>query len=258
LKRLIFLSLSLVLLLILIPGCAASQTPPTAATPPVIGTISNNPVTSDLPMPFAVTSVIANTSPANFTGACPKTFKFYATITANGPGTVTYRWESWDGENSEYSKDQIMTFSAAGTKTEALEWELLGTAAGMHRVRILAPYDAASNPVYYELNCGSGRLVTGVIVGVDQYPYTGPCPKTIHFWGTIAASGPGTVNYRWERNDGTTIPGTVTFTAAGTQTITNLWTRGEGAGWQLVHILTPDNMVSSQIDFAVGCDNLTK
>ena len=154
--------------------------------------ITVNPAPPAPPMPFAVTSVIANTSPANFTGACPKTFKFYATITANGPGTVTYRWESWDGANSEYSKDQVMTFSAAGTKTEALEWELLGTASGMHRVRILAPYDAASNPVYYELNCGSGKLVTGVIVGVDQYPFTGPCPKTIHFLG----------NYRrqWSRH----------------------------------------------------------
>jgi len=325
LKRFIFLSLSILLLMILIAGCAAPKTPPAVATPPVIGTFSNDPITISAggtstlswvvdgatsvsidqgigkvdvqgtkvvspvtstvytltatnsagtvtrsavatvnpappaaAMPFAVTSVIANTTPANFTGACPKTFTFYATITANGPGTVTYRWESYNGENSENSDPQTLTFTEAGTKTTTLQWDLIGTSSGLHRVRILSPYDAASNPVYYELNCGTGKMVTGVMVGVDQYPVIGPCPKTIHFWGTIIANGPGTVTYRWERSDGTAVPGSVVFTAAGTQTVTNLLTQGEGYGWQLLHILTPDDGVSSKIDYALRCDTQSK
>jgi hypothetical protein len=101
--------------------------------------------------------------------------------------------------------------------------------------------------------------VTGIIVGVDQYPFTGPCPKTIHFWGIITANGPGTVTYRWERSDGTTTALEIlTFTAAGSQTITNLWTRDEGFGWQSLHVLTPNDAVSSQIDFAITCYELSQ
>ena len=317
-KRFVFLSLALILLLILIPGCF---TVPSAATPPVIVEFNNNPSTINAgetsilfwavtgatsvsidqgigqvnvagtrvvspttstvytisatnpsgtitrstvttvnaaptppaPIPFAVTSVIANTYPSTFTGACPKTFTFYATITANGPGTVTYRWERSDGG---YSDIQSITFNEAGTKTTTFQWDLSGSATGWHRIHVLTPYDAASNPVFYTLNCAAGSLVTGIVVGVDQYPFTGPCPKTIHFWGIITANGPGTVTYRWERSDGATAPETITFTAAGSQTVTNLWTRGEGNGWQRLHVLTPNDAVSSQIDFAMTCYEL--
>jgi hypothetical protein len=328
LKKMVFLSLSL-LLLVLIPGCITFQTLPPATmppvgTPPVIIAFSNNPSainsggTSTLlwnvtgatsvsidngigqvdiagtrvvspakstvyiisatnsagtvtrssvttvnsapltpaPVPFAVTSVIADTSPSTFTGPCPKTFTFYATITANGPGTVTYRWERSDGR---YSDIQSVIFYEAGIKTTTLQWDLSGSASGWHRIHVLTPYDAASNTVYYTLNCG-GSLVTGIIMGVDQYPFTGPCPKTIHFWATIAANGPGIVTYRWERSDNTTAtaataPETIIFTAAGSQTVSNLWTRGEGTGWQRLHVLTPNDVVSSQIDFVMTCWN---
>jgi hypothetical protein len=326
LKRFVLLSLSLLLLLILIPGCITVQTPlpnpiPQVGTPPVIVEFTNNPSTINpggtstllwnvagaasvsidqgigqvavagtrvvspaastvytisaansagtvtrsavttvtstpappLPAPFAVTSIVANTSPSTFAGPCPKTFTFSATITVNGPGMVTYRWERSDGA---YSDIQNVTFFEAGTKTTTLQWDLSGSASGWHRIHVLTPYDAASNPVYYTLNCG-GSLVTGIIVGVDQYPFTGPCPKTIHFWGTIAANGPGIVTYRWDRSDNATstatAPETVIFTAAGSRTVTNLWTRGEGTGWQRLHVLTPNDTLSSQIDFVMTC-----
>ncbi len=240
----------------------ATSTVYTISATNAAGTVTRSAVTTvnsapppPVPIPFSVTSVIANTSPSTFTGACPKTFTFNATITATGPGTVTYRWERSDGG---YSDVQSITFYEAGTKTTTLQWELSTSASGWHRIHVLTPYDAASNPVYYTLNC-AGSLVTGIIVGVDQYPFTGPCPKTIHFWGTIAVNGPGIVVYRWERSDGvTTAPETITFTAAGLQTVTNLWTRGEGTGWQRLHVLTPNDAVSSQIDFALTCWNPTQ
>ena len=317
-KRFIFLTVSLVLLLVLIPGCITVQSP--VGQPSVIGSFSSNPTainpggTSTLswnvtgansvsidqgigqvnaagsllispsasivytisatnaagtvsrssltevnsvplpvtPVSFAIISVVGNTSPSNFAGTCPKTFTFNATVTTNGPGTVTYRWERNDGG---YSDVQSINFYESGTKTATLQWELSESASGWHRIHVLTPYDTASNPVYYTLNCG-GSLVTGIIVGVDQYPFTGPCPKTIHFWGTIAASGPGTVTYRWERSDNSmTAPETITFNAAGSQTVTNLWTRGEGAGWQRLHVLAPNDVLSNRIDFEMTCWN---
>jgi hypothetical protein len=265
LKKFIVFSLTLALLLILIPSCAAAQLPLSATTPATVppAGASNASLTttvSQAPLPpanasFVVTGVVANVSPANFTGACPKTFTFYATITADGPGTVTYIWEAFDGEYYDQSENQTVAFDQAGTKTVPLQWDLRTSAVGLHRVHVVYPNDLVSVPVYYELNCGSGSLVSGILVGVDKYPFTGTCPKTINFWGTISASGPGTVTYRWERSDGTANPTeSVTFTAAGSKTITNLWTRGEGTGWQRLHILTPDDMVSSQIDFVLTCD----
>jgi len=326
LKRFVFLSLSLLLLLVLIPGCITVQIPatPPIVTPVVIETFSSNPSTinsggtsillwnvtgansvsidngigqvdvagtrvvspatstvytisatnsagtvtrsvvttvNSAPLPpapiaFAITGVTANTDLSTFTGACPKTFTFNVALTANGAGTAIYRWERNDGS---YSDVQSITFYGAGTKTTMMQWEMSGTSTGWYRAHVIAPNDIASIPVYYTLNCDSGSLVTGIIVGVDQYPFTGTCPKTINFWGTISAAGPGVVTYRWERSDGsdgTVIAiGILTFTGAGSQTVTDQWTRGEGAGWQRLHVLTPNDAVSSKIDFVMTCWN---
>ena len=259
-KRLVFLSLSLLTLLILIPGCAAVQTPP-AATAPAASTVPASSATTvkstSIPAAkFAVTSAIAVVDPTNFTGSCPSPFTFTATIVANGPGTVTYIWESLNS-SGYYDKSNVQSiiFDAAGTKTATLHWDLKASDTGQHRVHILTPNDLLAVPVYYELNCGGGLLVTGLVVGVDKFPYTGPCPKTINFWGTITTKGPGTVTYRWERSDGSaTTPETLTYTAAGSKTVTNTWIRSEGTAWQRLHILPPDDILSSQVDFTLTCD----
>jgi hypothetical protein len=110
------------------------------------------------PIPFSVTNVTANTEPSTFSGPCPKIFTFYATITANGPGAVTYRWERSDGA---YSETQSVTFYEAGIKTMTSQWELGESASGWHRIHILTPNNMSSNQVYYTLTCGSTSLVTG-------------------------------------------------------------------------------------------------
>jgi hypothetical protein len=213
LKRLVFLSLSLLTLLILIPGCITIQLP--AGQPPVIGTFSSSPSainpggTSNLvwnvtgansvsidngigqvnaagtmlvspatstvytisatnftgtvtktsvttvnsaqpnPVSFLVTSVIASISPLTFTGACPKTFTLLATITANGPGTVTYRWER---EDLRYSDVKSITFNEAGTQTTTTQWIFSETSTNWLRVHVLTN-DVTSAPVYYTLTC---------------------------------------------------------------------------------------------------------
>ena len=104
------------------------------------------------PLPFAVTNIIATSSPATFTGVCPRTFTFYATFTANGPGTATYRWER---DDLRYSAIQSITFNAAGTKAIIMHWELGETASGYYRVHVLTPSDLTSLPVYYTVQCVS-------------------------------------------------------------------------------------------------------
>ena len=145
-KRLVFLSLSLLLLLILIPGCFTFQAPAPypVATPPIIGTPSNNP---PVPISFSVTSVTANTEPSNATGC----FNLYTNITANGPGTVTYTWESANGGG--YSYTWSITFPSAGTQKISLPAEMSALPSGPYRVHVLTPNDVVSNSTNYT-TCG--------------------------------------------------------------------------------------------------------
>jgi hypothetical protein len=62
--------------------------------------------------PFAVTSVKFFYSNIDNSGSVPA-FDMNATITVNGPGTVTYIWKHADGAESKGS----ITFNTAGTKT---------------------------------------------------------------------------------------------------------------------------------------------
>jgi hypothetical protein len=211
LKRFVFLSLSLLMLLILIPGCFTFIVQAPNTTPPVIGVFSNNPSTinpggtsillwnvtgansvsidhgiglvdatgirvispaastvytisatnsagtatrsamttvSSVSLPpgpasFRVTGIIANTEPSNRTGC----FNLYADITANGPCTVSYIWESTD--SGGYSYTWNITFPAAGTQKVILPVEMSALPSGPYRVHVLTPNDVVSNSTYY-------------------------------------------------------------------------------------------------------------
>jgi hypothetical protein len=62
---------------------------------------------------FAVTGVTYSTAATPIDLVCPDNVKVKANITANGPGTVTYKWEDCEGTSSSGS----VTFDSAGTKT---------------------------------------------------------------------------------------------------------------------------------------------
>jgi len=98
---------------------------------------------SPAPASFAVTGIIANTEPSSRTGC----FNLYANITANGPGTVTYIWESTD--SGGYSYTWNITFPAAGTQKITLPVEMSALPSGPYRVHVLTPNDAVSNSTYY-------------------------------------------------------------------------------------------------------------
>ena len=62
---------------------------------------------------FAVTGVTYSTAANPIDLVCPANVNVKANITANGPGTVTYKWEDCEGATSTGS----VTFDSAGTKT---------------------------------------------------------------------------------------------------------------------------------------------
>jgi hypothetical protein len=63
-----------------------------------------------------VTAVTAKAEPAKYKGLCPFTVVFSGTITVDGPGTVTYRWEHSPGTGTA----QQISFDQAGTQTVSL------------------------------------------------------------------------------------------------------------------------------------------
>ena len=71
---------------------------------------------SPVPVVFRVTSVTAGIEPSSYTNC----YTLYADITANGPGTVTYIWESADGGGSwQMLPTQDMAFIEGGSTTAA-------------------------------------------------------------------------------------------------------------------------------------------
>jgi hypothetical protein len=93
--------------------------------------------------PFAVTSITANTEPSNLTGC----YTLYALITTNGPGSVSYIWESIEGGG--YSYTWTIRFTEAGTQKIALPMEMSALPSGQYRLHVLTPNDMISNPTYY-------------------------------------------------------------------------------------------------------------
>jgi hypothetical protein len=144
LKRLIFLSLSLLLLLILIPGCFILPAPVPNTTPAASAPNTVPPVGAPATASFSVTGIIANTEPSNPSGC----FNLYANITANGAGTASYIWESTDGGG--YSYTWSVTFPTAGIQKITLPVEMSALPSGQYRVHVLTPNDVVSNSTYYK------------------------------------------------------------------------------------------------------------
>ena len=235
------------------PSPAATPTSPSIptvpTTPPTIPTLPTLPTTPLTPITlFAVTSVVANVDTPTSAGPCPKTFNFNVVITANGSGTVNFRWERSDNAISQV---QTINFASAGSQTVADSWQLGGTYSGWERIHILTPNEAVSNQANFTLLCASA--VTNVTASVSTPG--GPCPRTYLFSSVITVNGPCSVTYRWERSDSAIAPiQTITFGSAGSQTVTDSWQLGGNySGWERVHILTPNDAVSNQANFSQTC-----
>jgi hypothetical protein len=101
----------------------------------------------------------------------------------------------------------------------------------------------------------SSFTVTGVTASANPSSFSGSCPATANFFATITASGPGTVNYRWERSDGTAgSTESVIFAGAGPQIVSTSWPLStSGTYWERIHIYTPNEMTSNQASFTLNC-----
>jgi len=197
---------------------------------------------SGVPSPpsFYVTGVTASANPPSFYGACPTNFNFYAVITVNGPGTVTYRWEGSDGGLEPIHS---ISFAGAGSQTVSTSWQLAATGSYWERVHVFTPNEAISNPASFSLSCASAP--TGIWAGTWETTYgtmilsqsgnqvTGSYE---HSNGIIVGTVSGNVlTGTWSEAPTYTAPdnaGDVVLTISPTgTTFTGSWRYGSSGGW---------------------------
>lgn len=188
---------------------------------------------------FQVTSVSSALDQAQ-PNRCNEGFGVIGTITANGPGTVSYKWERSDGA---LPPTQTVTFAQAGTKTVTGSWFLSGTYSGWLQLHVIAPNEMNSNQTAIVSQCPVVQpafQVTSVSSALDQSK-ANRCNEGFGVIGTINTNGAGTVQYQWERSDGAIAPiKSVTFAQAGTQTVSETWSlSGDYAGWMRLKIISP-------------------
>lgn len=99
--------------------------------------------------------------------------------------------------------------------------------------------------------------VTKVVVTAKPPTYSGRCPTTIEFVGTIFVSRPTRVEYRWERSDGAMGPReSVDIRSAG-KGVTTTWRLGAPRkpfnGWERLRVLSPNGLVSNAAAIQIKC-----
>lgn len=89
--------------------------------------------------------------------------------------------------------------------------------------------------------------------------YSGKCPATITFNGSISVTKPGKVQFKFIRSDNAHAPvQTLEFTQPGSKPVSTTWTLGSPAlpeyeGWQAIQIVYPQPVTSNRAAFKVRC-----
>ncbi|GGT15625.1 hypothetical protein GCM10010176_070410 [Nonomuraea spiralis] len=218
-----------------------------------------------------VTSVTrVKAGPATWSGECPTTVAFSATLAAKGKGTVRYRWVRGDG-----SKSAIRSFRVAGARKVVVRdrqtfdrdttgWqavEVLGKRglSAKARFRVSCEGSPRRYDVVNPLPAQPDRpLVAAASVQASPPRYDGRCPTGVTFTATIQVSRtPAKVGYRWI--DSATGEGPVEwayFAADGPrsrQVTLPLSVGTSTAGWKSVRILNPGGHDSGRASYEVNC-----
>ena len=103
--------------------------------------------------------------------------------------------------------------------------------------------------------------ILGSVTSADTGDYTGACPKTVTFSGTITANDEGNVTYKWESSDGSNDSAVLSlaFDGPDSKTVTHTWTLGSSGKtltdyWEHLHILSPTNVTSNNATFTLRCN----
>ena len=113
------------------------------------------------------------------------------------------------------------------------------------------------NQILIPKNTPLPHTVTKVVVIAKPKEYSGPCPATIEFTGTIFVSHPARVEYRWERSDGAAGQRQFVDIRSAGQGVKDTWRLGTPGrsfdGWVRLHVLAPTGITSDDAPFRVRC-----
>jgi hypothetical protein len=133
----------------------------------------------------------------------------------------------------------------------------------------------ANQPVYLKISVGAaagtpppttvpgGINVTAATLSVDQASFTGVCPRTFTFTGSMTSSGAGNISYQIQASSDKPgfvfdlpAPVTATFTDAGPRTFSvsyQLKFTGTVGGQAWLHVLAPNDLSSEKVNFSLTC-----
>jgi eukaryotic-like serine/threonine-protein kinase len=214
----------------------------------------------------------ATVQPLTRTASCtpaPPVFTAYGSITAGEAETVVYYWAQSDGKTSAPA---ALTFTRPGTLAAQPLTIIPQPASGSGEAVLVvtSPFVAASGPATYTLSCARPKTQvtpTGPIASAalsatasvspasQSLTSCSAVPPTFTFSGMVTDGKAGTVGYHWQLPNGSGPAQTLSFSAAGTKTVTTTYTPGsDTAGGSGTLVITSPGAVSSNAAaFTLSC-----
>ena len=268
------------------PATTGPTTPPTTGpvTPPTTtGAVTPPTTTGPTPPantgPLKTVTATLSATPERYIWRLPAIVTFNGALTADGAGTVAYRFVRSDGAIMPL---RTLVFKAAGTKPIKDVWMFKQAFDGWMQIKIEQPLEAESNQAAFEVAPTDNPLpavlpptpttpatpttptapttpttpttpvnptppptpaavkVTATLAA-NPAKYGGKYPAVIAFKGSITVDGPCEVKYRFLRSDDAIMPEqTVRFAAAGTKEVQEFWVLTKaGAGWVSLNVAEP-------------------
>jgi serine/threonine-protein kinase len=187
------------------------------------------------------------------------TFTYSGTLTATGPGTLSYQWLYSSGKPGPVQK---LSFTAAGTQhVSGGTVKASKAGSGWAEVKMLSPAAKTSNKATYKLLCSTGNSEIAVSASVQpSVQSVSSCAGTapsLTASGSITSKKAGTVRYYWALADGqNSAAGTVTFTAPGTKAVPALAITPPAlpaSGDAVLVVTSPVAAASSPAAYTVSC-----
>jgi eukaryotic-like serine/threonine-protein kinase len=215
----------------------------------------------------------AAVQPATRTASCvtaPPAFTAYGSVSAAKAETVSYYWAQSDGKNSPLA---TLTFAGPGTLAAKRLTIIPQRASGSGEAVLVvtSPVVAASGPATYTLSCvapktpgtnptrpiASTALSATASVSPASQSLTScsAAAPTFTFSGMITDSKAGTIGYHWQLPSGRGPAQTLSFSRAGTQTVTTVYTPASdtGGGSGTLVITSPGAVSSNAAAFTLSC-----
>jgi hypothetical protein len=215
----------------------------------------------------------ATVQPATRTASCvpaPPAFTADGSITVVKAETVSYYWAQSDGKNSAPA---ALTFTRPGTLAARPLTITPQPASGSGEAVLVvtSPVVAASGPATYTLSCTAPKTSvtspTGPITSAALSATASVSPASqsltscsaaapsFTFSGMVTDSRAGSVRYHWQLPNGSGPAQTLSFSGAGTKTVTTTYTPGSdtASGSGTLVITSPGAVSSNAAAFTLSC-----